>query len=162
MTRFQKELSGELGAYWKKAAEKELEKVKTDLQAGRITIDGSGVARNCIGRVLMSDMLEKLAMVTDKVSVEATTAARDKEVSKSLAEYRKNARPVSEEERMEMQAAFGKGTTVSTTPVSCRSPSAARAAYSAITRIPPASHTNSRGRRWSPSPKRFALGPRRG
>lgn len=112
MTRFQKELSGELGAYWKKAAEKELEKVKTDLQAGRITIDGSGVARNCIGRVLMSDMLEKLAMVTDKVSVEATTVARDKEVSKSLAEYRKNARQVSEEECMEMQAAFGKGTTV--------------------------------------------------
>lgn len=86
--------------------------MKADLQAGKITIDENGVARNCIGRVLMSDMLEKLAMVTDKVSVEATTAARDKEVSKSLAEYRKNARPVSEEERMEMQAAFGKGTTV--------------------------------------------------
>ena len=112
MTRFQKELSGALGASWKRAAEKELEKVREDLQAGKITIDENGVARNCIGRVLMSDMLEKLAMVTDKVSVEATTAARDKEVSKSLAEYRKSARPVSEEERMEMQAAFGKGTTV--------------------------------------------------
>lgn len=86
--------------------------MKTDLQAGKITIDENGIARNCIGRVLMSDMLEKLAMVTDKVSVDATTAARDKEVSKSLAEYRKNARPVSEEERMEMQAVFGKGTTV--------------------------------------------------
>lgn len=112
MTRFQKELSGELGAYWEKEAQKELERVKADLQVGKITIDENGVARNCIGRVLMSDMLEKLAMVTDKVSVEATTAARDKEVSESLAEYRKNARPVSEEERMEMQAAFGKGTTV--------------------------------------------------
>ncbi|WP_251389779.1 hypothetical protein [Mediterraneibacter agrestimuris] len=112
MTRFQRELNGELGAYWKKEAEKELERVKTDLQDGKITIDENGVARNCIGRVLMSDMLEKLAMVTDRVSVEATTAARDKEVSESLAEYRKNARPVSEEERMEMQAAFGKGTTV--------------------------------------------------
>ncbi len=112
MTRFQRELNGELGAYWKKEAEKELERVKTDLQAGKITIDENGVARNCIGRVLMSDMLEKLAMVTDRVSVEATIAARDKEVSESLAEYRKNARPVSEEDRMEMQAAFGKGTTV--------------------------------------------------
>ncbi len=112
MTRFQRELNGELGAYWKKEAEKELERVKTDLQAGKITIDENGVARNCISKVLMSDMLEKLAMVTDKVSVEATTAARDKEVSESLAEYRKNARPVSEDERMEMQAAFGKGTTV--------------------------------------------------
>lgn len=112
MTRFQRELNGELGAYWKREAEKELERVKTDLQAGKITIDENGVARNCIGRVLMSDMLEKLAMVTDKASVEATTVARDKEVSESLAEYRKNARPATEEERMEMQAAFGKGTTV--------------------------------------------------
>ena len=60
----------------------------------------------------MSDMLEKLAMVTDKVSVEATTAARDKEVSESLAEYRKSVRPATGEERMEMQAALGKGTTV--------------------------------------------------
>ena len=68
MTRFQKELSGALGAYWKKEAEKELERVKTDLQEGRITIDENGVARNCISRVLMGDMLEKLAMVTAKVS----------------------------------------------------------------------------------------------
>ena len=86
--------------------------MKTDLQAGKITIDENGVARNCIGRVLMSDMLEKLVMVTDKASVEATTAAREQEVEESLAEYRKNARPATEEERMEMQAAFGKGTTV--------------------------------------------------
>lgn len=112
MTRFQRELNGELGAYWKREAEKELERVKTDLQAGKITIDENGVARNCIGRVLMSDMLEKLVMVTDKASVEATTAARDKEVSEFLAGYRKNARPATEEERMEMRAAFGKGTTV--------------------------------------------------
>ena len=112
MTRFQKELSGEFGAYWEKEAQKELERVKADLQAGKITIE-NGVARNCIGRVLMSDMLEKLAMVTDKASVEATTAAaRDKEVSESLAEDRKSARPATGEERMEMQAAFGKGTTV--------------------------------------------------
>lgn len=112
MTRFQRELNGELGAYWKREAEKELDRVKTDLQAGEITIDENGVARNCIGRVLMSDMLEKLAMVTDKVSVEATTAAREQEAEESLAKYRKNARPVSEEERREMQAAFGKGTAV--------------------------------------------------
>lgn len=112
MTRFQRELNGELGAYWKKEAEKELERVKTDLQAGKITIDENGVARNCIGRVLMSDMLEKLAMVTNKVNVDATAKAREQEVSESLAEYRKNARPATAEERMEMQAAFGKGTTV--------------------------------------------------
>lgn len=112
MTRFEKELSGALGAYWKKEAQKELERIKADFLTGKITIDESGVARNCIGRVLMSDMLEKLAMVTDRVSVEATTRAREQEVAESLVEYRKNARPATEEERMEMRAAFGEGTTV--------------------------------------------------
>ena len=112
MTRFERELSGALGAYWKNSAEKELEEIRNDLAAGKITIDENGIARNCIGRVLMSDMLEKLTYVTDKVDAEATKAARDEEVSRSLAEYRRNARPASEEELSEMRAAFGEGETV--------------------------------------------------
>ena len=112
MTRFEKELSGALGAYWKKSAEKELEKVREELEQGLITIDGSGVARNRIGRVLMSDMLEKLTYVTDAVDTEATTKAREEETAKTLEEYRKNARPATEEELDEMRAAFGKGKTV--------------------------------------------------
>ncbi|MCI6064009.1 hypothetical protein MR818_01230, partial [bacterium] len=79
---------------------------------GKITIDKNGVARNCIGRVLMSDMLEKLTYVTDEVDAEATKAAREEEVSRSLAEYRRNARPASQEELDEMRAAFGEGQTV--------------------------------------------------
>ena len=112
MTRFEKELSGALGAYWKKSAEKELEKVKEELEKGLITIDENGVARNRIGRVLMSDMLEKLTYVTDAVDAEATTKAREEEVAKTLGEYRKNARPATEEELDEMRAAFGTGKTV--------------------------------------------------
>ena len=112
MTRFERELSGALGAYWKNSAEKELEEIRKDLEAGKITIDENGVARNCIGRVLMSDMLEKLTYVTDKVDEEATKAARDEEVTRSLAEYRRNAKPASEEEISEMRAAFGEGQTI--------------------------------------------------
>ena len=113
MTRFQKELSGILGAYWKKSAEKELAQVKADFENGLITIDENGVARNRIGRVLMSDMLERLAMGTNEVNVEATREARDEEVERELAEYRKAHRDApSEEERFEMTAAFGKGATV--------------------------------------------------
>ena len=135
MTRFEKELSGALGAYWKKSAEKELEKVREELKQGLITIDENGVARNRIGRVLMSDMLEKLTYITDAVdaeattkareeentkaleeykknAAEATTKAREEETAKALEEYRKNARPATEEELDEMRAAFGKGKTV--------------------------------------------------
>ena len=65
-----------------------------------------------IGRVLMSDMLEKLTYITDAVDAEATTKAREEETAKALEEYRKNARPATEEELDETRAAFGKGKTV--------------------------------------------------
>ena len=60
----------------------------------------------------MSDMLEKIALVTDKVDVEATATARDLEVEKELIEYRNNKRPYSAEDMAEMRAAFGAGETV--------------------------------------------------
>ena len=112
MTRFMRELNGSLGAYWQRSAEKELEAIKADLASGKITIDDSGVARNCIGRVLMEDLLEKVALVTDRVDPEATKAARAAEVERELAEYRASYKGPSAEERAEMRAAFGPGTKV--------------------------------------------------
>ena len=84
MTRFQRELRGDLGAFWQQHAQGELVKVKADLDSGAITIDGAGVARNCIGRALMDDLLEVL------VARRASSA----------------------EEMAEMRAAFGEGSTV--------------------------------------------------
>ena len=111
-SRFRSELDGSLGAFWQKEAEKELARVKADLGSGRITIDEAGVARNCIGRVLMADMLEKLLMVTDRADEAATTVAREAEVDRELTAYRKARREHSLEELSEMRAAFGRGTTV--------------------------------------------------
>ena len=112
MTRFQRELSGELGAYRKRQAEEALEKVRAELAAGEITIDAEGVARNCIGRVIMNDLLEQLCMVTDKVSETATRTAREAEDRAFLAEYRAQRRAPSAEELAEMRATFGEGATV--------------------------------------------------
>ena len=112
MTRFMKELNGDLGAFWKAEAEKELARIKDDLETGRITIDENGVARNCIGRALMDDMLEKLSLVTDKANTSATEAARAAENAEFLEEYRRNRKPHTTEEIAEMRAAFGTGTKV--------------------------------------------------
>ena len=114
MTRFEQELSGALGATWKASAEKELEAVRTDFEAGKITVDENGVARNCIGRILMDDMLEKLTYITDEVDAEATRAAREEETAAFFESYRKanRNRRRSAEELHEMRAAFGTGTTV--------------------------------------------------
>ena len=111
-TRFQRELSGDLGAFWQRQAEAELERVKADLDSGEITIDEAGVARNCIGRALMDDLLEKLILVTDKADSAATRAAREAEVKADLESYRAARRPPSAEEMAEMRAAFGEGTRV--------------------------------------------------
>ena len=112
MTRFQKELSGQLGEFWKDNAEKELVRVKEMIETGKITIDEYGVARNHLGKVLMSDLLEKVKIVNNDVDVEATTEARDIEVSEFLSEYRKNYTGPSAEEIAEAKAAFEPGTKV--------------------------------------------------
>lgn len=111
-TRFQRELSGDLGAFWQRQAEAELVKVKADLDSGEITIDEAGVARNRIGRALMDDLLEKLLLVTDKADSAATRAAREAEVQADLESYRASRKAPSAEELAEMRAAFGEGTTV--------------------------------------------------
>ena len=112
MTRLQRELSGSLGVFWKSFAEKELEQIRADFETGKITVDENGVARNRIGRILMSDLLEKLTYITDKVDVEATKAAREAETDAFLESYRKANNRRSAEELSEMRAAFGTGTTV--------------------------------------------------
>lgn len=111
MTRFKMELSGKLGEFWKKQAEQELQKVKSDLDSCRITVDGDGVARNCIGRALMDDMLEKVEMVApDCVNVSATRATYAAELDEVLKRYA--SREIGAEEMHEMRSAFGAGTTV--------------------------------------------------
>lgn len=111
-TRFQRELSGDLGAFWQQQAEAELERVKADLDSGEITIDEAGVARNCIGRALMDDLLEKLLLVTDKADSAATRAAREAEVQADLESYRAARKAPSAAELAEIRAAFGAGTKV--------------------------------------------------
>ena len=111
MTRFQMELSGMLGEFWKQQAEQELQKVKSDLDSCRITIDGDGVARNCIGRALADDMLEKVELVApDCVNVSATRATYAAERDEALRRYA--SREMGAEEMHEMRSAFGAGTTV--------------------------------------------------
>ena len=111
MTRFQMELSGKLGKFWQTEAQKELERVKADLDSCKITIDGNGVARNSIGRALADDMLEKVVLAApDCVNVSATRATHAAEVREALRGYA--SRQPSNEELHEMRSAFGSGTTV--------------------------------------------------
>lgn len=112
MTRFEQELSGALGAFWKKNAEQEIERIQRMADNDEIRTNMNGAAFwNSNGNYLPADAAEKLSHTDFPFSIEATTAAREAQVAQQLEAYRQNHR-TSAEEREEMRAAFGTGTTV--------------------------------------------------
>ena len=80
MSRFTKELRGELGAYWKADAEERLEEMGAAVSIGEITIDDNGVARDMIGRALTEEQMEILSFTDWRFSEDATRAARGEEL----------------------------------------------------------------------------------
>lgn len=114
MTRLQMELSGQLGEFWVKDANKRIAKVKAEFEEGKITVDENGVARNCIGRPLMSDMVELLELAVGKevFNKENTKADRAEYARETIAAYIAKDHEPSEEEVFEMRATFGRGQVV--------------------------------------------------
>ncbi len=112
MTRFEQEIIGTLGEFWKKNAEKEVKRAVEQADA-EATVENDGAIRwNSNGSYLMDDFCEKLEYAGYPFSRSATREKREAQVEKELAAYRASRHGFSPEERAEMQAAFGKGTTV--------------------------------------------------
>lgn len=97
-----------------KWAKETIAHVKADMARGDITVDSEGVARNCIGRCLMDDLLAVAVYVAPSISVENTQRARSIEDEAFLSEYRKvrATKGYSEEEMAEIANAFGNSTVV--------------------------------------------------
>lgn len=114
MTRFDRELRGEYGEFWKKEATQYLHKIEEEVFRGEITIDKEGVARNCIGRVVVDEVANALDYIIQDGSFrwDKTIEARQKEDEEFIKNYIAQDRGPSDEEIIEMKAAFGEGTTV--------------------------------------------------
>lgn len=114
MTRFDRELRGEYGELWKKKAMHYLHKIEEEVSKGEITIDKEGVARNCIGRVVVDEVANALDYIIQDGSFrwDRTIEARNKENEEFLKEYVSRQPHCSDEEIAEMEAAFGEGTKV--------------------------------------------------
>ena len=113
MTRFERELSGVLGAFWKKNAEEEIAKMQRRVDNDEIRTNANGGAFwNSNGNYLPADCAEILSHTDFTFSMEETARARKAQNAAFLDNYRKNYKGPTAEERMEMEAAFGKGTTV--------------------------------------------------
>ena len=111
MTRFAREWNGELGAFWQKNAHEEAARLLA--QRDNIEVEEDGAAKwKSNGSYLPADVVEKLTFAgADFFSAEATAAKREVQTAEYLGNYRRNHRTTAEE-RGEMEAAFGKGTTV--------------------------------------------------
>ena len=112
MTRFQQEISGALGQWWKEQAEKELEDAVRKADADAIVEPEGAIKWVKSGNYLMDDFCEMLEYAGYPFSREATAKSRDIQNSKFIEEYKKNYTGPSEEELFEMRAAFGDNGTV--------------------------------------------------
>lgn len=92
MTRFERELSGSLGAYWKASAEKEIRKMEERQMNGEIFFGADGVVRwTSNNRVMPKDCREILSHTAyrDLFSEEASRAAEEAETEESAGNKRR-------------------------------------------------------------------------
>ena len=112
MTRFEREISGSLGAFWKKNAQEEVGKAVEQADEKAIVEADGAIKWNSNGRYLMDDFCEKLEYAGYAFSREATAGKRNAQNQESLAEYRRNDKGLSGEALAEARAVFGEDTTV--------------------------------------------------
>lgn len=112
MTRFYKEITGALGAYWQKDATKRVHSCVKEA-TNEAEVDENGAIRwKNNGNYLMDDYCEILEYAEYPFSRKATEEARNKQVAEQLAAYRNNPPTMSDEDVAEMRAAFGEGINV--------------------------------------------------
>ena len=117
MTRFAQELSGALGDFWKKDAQKKIKDMEDRIWNNEVIFGEDGVVKwNSNKRVMPKHCREVLSYTCyrDLFNEEASAAAEEEETNAFFQSYRESRKnhKVSAEERAEMMAAFGKGATV--------------------------------------------------
>ena len=113
MTRFERELNGSLGEFWRKNAMQEIEKMQARADNDEIRTNMNGAAFwNSNGNYLPADCAEILSHTDFPFSLEETAKARETQTAAFLEDYRKSYTGPGEEEKAEMRAAFGTGSTV--------------------------------------------------
>lgn len=112
MTRFEQELAGLRGEFWKKDAERKISQMQERVDHDEIRTNTQGGAFwLSSGNYLPEDVAEVLTYTDFEFSIEETRRARQAQTEAFLERYRKNHR-TSDEERAEIRAAFGPKATV--------------------------------------------------
>lgn len=113
-TRFQMEISGILGDWWKKNAETEVAEALEDVAKNAVVEEDGAIRWISSGNYIPDDFCEKLEYGGYNFSREATRIKKDIQQSKFAEEYRKSMENhvYTDEELYEMKSAFGEGACV--------------------------------------------------
>lgn len=113
MTRFEMNLKGLFGEFWKKDAEREIEKMAEWAYNGEILLDGNCAAYWAqSGHYLPEECVEKLSYTGFFFDRKATDEAREAQDAEFIARYRENWKAPSAEEMAEIRANFGDETVI--------------------------------------------------
>ena len=112
MTRFEQEITGQLGEFWVRHAKEEVAKAVAKADELAIVEEDGAIKWSTNGSYIPDDFCEKLEYADYNFSREATRRTRDKQTKEFIEEYKKNQSEPTEEELAEMRAVFGVGATV--------------------------------------------------
>lgn len=108
-SRFEQEISGEMGDYWKRYAENSVREALENAAANAIVDDDGAIKWKSNGKYLFDDFCEMLEYGGFEFSRQATNEKREAQSNEFLKEYKnyRQSREYSDEELYEMRAAFG-------------------------------------------------------
>ena len=112
MTRFEKEISGQLGDFWQRHAKQEVERLVEQAKSNAVVEEDGAIFWKSNGSYIPDDYCEKLEYAGFNFSRCATAIKRDAQQQAFLAEYQKKYKEPSAEELFEMRCAFGEGSVV--------------------------------------------------
>ena len=116
MSRFERELNGELGDYWKKDALSKIADIEKDYETGHLIIEDGAAKWDTNGSYLMQDIMEVLlhSKYADLIDLQHHEAMRDAQVTEEINAYKERMKNhvYDEEELAEMRSAFGAGTEI--------------------------------------------------
>lgn len=115
-TRFERDLSGEMGEFWQKDALEKIADIEHDYETGHLIIEDGTARWDTNGAYLMSDLIEVLmhSKLASLIDVEKQTEVRNRQNDEKIQAYKERMKNhvYSEEELYEMRCAFGEGTTI--------------------------------------------------
>lgn len=114
MSRFQREISGSLGTFWKERAEEEVKKLLEQSKTDIIVESDGAIKWKTNSNYVPDDVCEKLEYAGFKFNRTATKNKKDKQSAEFIKTYIENNknRDFTEEEKIEMNATFGPDTNV--------------------------------------------------